>query len=154
MSNEIEAVRAKFIEYSEVFNKLDPKLILPFFAVGSILVTTGVVATMTTEQEVEGVFTQFMGLLKKQNFTHSELNKNNLSAKMLSDNVAIISGSAIHYKKDPGTDTKEVELERIGVTYTFRKDPPAPTAKATEPTDGVWKIVSGIIHKPENVIAL
>lgn len=142
MSNEIEAVKAQFIEYSKVFNKLDPKLILPFFAVGSILITTGVVATMTTEQEVESVFTQFMGLLKKQNFTHSELDVDNLSAKMLSDNIAIVSGSAIRYKKDPKTGA-EVELEQIGVTYTFRKD-----------KDDVWKIVSGIIHKPENAIAL
>ncbi len=159
MSNEIEAVKAQFIKYSEVFNKLDPKLILPFFALGSILITTGVVATMTTEQEVEGVFTQFMGLLKKQNFTCSKLDVDNLSAKMLSDNIAIVSGSAIRYKKEPGTDTKEVELERIGVTYTFRKDPPAPTAKATEPpateaTANPWKIVAGIIHQPENAIAL
>lgn len=142
MSNETLAVRAKFIEYSEVFNKLDPKLILPFFGVGSILITTGVVATMTTEQKVKGVFTQFMGLLKQQNFTHSELNKNNLSAKMLSDNIAIVSGAAIRYKKDSVMDA-EVELERIGVTYTFRK---APT--------NTWKIVSGIIHQLENAIAL
>ncbi len=154
MFNEIEAVKAQFIEYSKVFNKIDPKLILPFFAVGSILITTGVVATMTTEQEVEGVFTQFMGLLKKQNFTHSELDLDNLSAKMLSDNMAIVSGSAIRYKKDPGTDTKEVELERIGVTYTFRKDIPEATATTPQPNDGIWKIVSGIIHKPENAIAL
>ena len=151
MSNEIEAVRAKFIEYSKVFNKLDPKLILPFFHVGSILITTDLVATMKSLQEVKGVFTQFMDSLRHKNFTRSELDVNNLQAKMLSENLAIVSGSAIRYKKDKDT---EVELERIGVTYTFCKDIPEATATTPQPTDGVWKIVSGIIHKPENAIAL
>ena len=61
---------------------------------------------------------------------------------MLSENIAIVSGSAIRYKKDSLTDA-EVELERIGVTYSFRKAPA-----------NTWKIVAGIIHEPENAIAL
>ena len=151
MSNETLAVKAKFIEYSKVFNDPKPELITPFFHVGSILITTDLVATMKSLQEVEGVFTQFMNSLRHKNFTRSELDVNNLQAKMLSDNLAIVSGSAIRYKKDSDV---EVELERIGITYTFCKDIPEATVKTQEPNDGVWKIVSGIIHKPENAIAL
>ena len=152
MSNEIEAVKDQFIEYSKEFNKLDPKLIPPFFHEGSVLITTPLVATMKNAMEIQGVFTQFMDSLREKKFTRSELDVNNLQAKMLSENVAIVSGSAIRYKKD--SDDVEVELERIGVTYTLCKDIPEATAKMPETKDGVWRIVSGIIHKPENAIAL
>ncbi len=142
ISNEIEAVKAQFIKYSEVFNKLKPELISPFFHLPSMLMTTKVVATMTTAKEVEGVFTQFMDSLRDQNFTRSKLDIDNLGAKILSENIAIVSGAAIRYKKDP-TMGAEVELEQIGVTYTFRKD-----------VSNDWKIIAGIIHNPENAIAL
>ncbi len=142
MSNEIEAVKAQFIKYSEVFNKLKPELILPFFHLPSMLMTTKVIATMSTAKEVEGVFTQFMDSLRHQDFTRSELDIDNLGAKMLSENTAIVSGAAIRYKKYPATGM-EVELEQIGVTYTFRKD-----------VSNDWKIIAGIIHNPENAIVL
>ena len=151
MYNEIEVVKAQFVEYSEVFNELKPELMPPFFHQGSILITTPLVATMKNAIEIQGVFTQFMNALRDKKFTRSELDVNNLQAKMLSENLAIVSGSAIRYKKD--TDV-EVELERIGITYTFCKDIPEATVKTQEPNDGVWKIVSGIIHRPENAIAL
>lgn len=139
MSDEIQAAKAQFIEYSEVFNKLDSKLIPPFFHLPSMLMTTNISPkVMTTAIEVEGIFTIFMSSLRQRNFTRSELDMNNLSAKMLSENTAIVSGSAIRYKKDQTTDT-EVELERIGVTYTFRK---------VEDKDNPWKIICGIIHDP------
>ena len=142
ISNEIEAVKAQFIKYSEVFNKLKPELIPPFFHLPSMLMTTKVVATMTTAREIEGVFTQVMDSLRDQNFTRSELDVDNLGAKILSENITIVSGAAIRYKKDPTIDA-EVELEQIGVTYTFRKD-----------VFNDWKIIAGIIHNPENTIAL
>jgi len=142
MTNEVEAVKAQFIKYSKVFNKLKPELIPPFFHLPSMLMTTKVVATMTTAIEVEGVFTQFMDSLRDQNFTHSKLDIDNLGAKILSENIAIVSGAAIRYKKDPGM-VAEVELEQIGVTYTFRKD-----------VSNDWKIIAGIIHDPENAIIL
>ena len=151
MSNQLEAVKAQFIEYSEVFNDLKPESMPPFFHQGSVLITTPVVATMKDAIEIQGVFTQFMNALRAKNFTRSKLDVKNLQAKMLSENLAIVSGSAIRYKKD--TDV-EVELERIGITYTFCKDIPEATATTQEPNDGVWKIVSGIIHQPENAIAL
>ncbi len=61
--------------------------------------------------------------------------------KMLSHNTAIVSGSATRFKRDEAT-ASEVELERIGVAYTFRKD-----------QDNVWKMIAGIIHDPETAIA-
>ena len=81
-----------------------------------------------------------MDSLRERKFTRSELDVNNLSAKMLSENIAIVSGSAIRYKKDQPTDA-EVELERIGVTYTFRK---------VDDKDNPWKIICGIIHDPSS----
>ncbi|MBA2748038.1 MAG: hypothetical protein H0U45_04680 [Tatlockia sp.] len=151
MYNETLAVKAQFIKYSEVFNDLKPELITPFFHVGSILITTDLVATMKSLQEVEVVFTKFMDSLRHKKFTRSELDVNNLRVKMLSDNIAIVSGSAIRYKKDSDV---EDELERIGITYTFCKDIPEATVTTPQPNDGVWKIVSGIIHHPETAIAL
>ncbi len=151
MSNEIKAVKDQFIKYSELFNELKPELMPPFFHIGSILITTPLVATMKNEIEIRGVFTQFMNRLRAENFTRSVLDVDNLRVKMLSKNIAIVNGSAIRYKKDADT---EVELERIVVAYTFCKDIPEATVKTQEPPDGVWKIVSGIIHQPENAIAL
>jgi microcompartment protein CcmL/EutN len=69
----------------------------------------------------------------------------------LSKNIAIVSGAAIRYKKDAD---REVELERIGITYTLCKNIPEATATTQAAKDNVWKIVSGIIHQPENAIAL
>ncbi len=152
MSNEIDAVKAQFINYSDVFNKLEPASIPPFFHEGSVLITTELVATMKNAQEVEGVFTQFMNSLRNKKFTRSKLGINNLRVKMLSENIAIVSGSAIRYKKD--ADDVEVELEQIGVTYTLCKDIPEATATTQTAKDNVWKIVSGIIYQPENAIAL
>lgn len=151
VKNEIEAVKTQFIKYSDVFNDLKPESMPPFFHQGSILITTQLVATMKNANEIQGVFTQFMDALRLKKFTRSELDVNNLHAKMLSENIAIVSGSAIRYKQDADA---EVELERIGITYTFCKDIPEATAATLEPKDGVWKIVSGIIHQPENAIAL
>jgi hypothetical protein len=151
MSNEIEAVKAQFIKYSDLFNKLEPELMPPFFHEGSVLITTPLVATMKNATEIQGVFTQFMNALRSQKFTRSVLDEKNLYVKMLSENIAIVSGTAIRYKKDADT---EVELERIAIIYTFCKDIPEATVKTQEPKDGVWKIVSGIIHPPENAIAL
>lgn len=151
MSDEIEAVKAQFLKYSDLFNDLKPELMPPFFHVGSILITTPLVATMKNEIEIRGVFTQFMNRLRAENFTRSKLDVDNLHVKMLSENIAVVSGTAIRYKKDANA---EVELERIGVAYTFCKDIPEATVKTQEPKDGVWKIVSGIIHPPENAIAL
>lgn len=152
MSNEIDAVKAQFIKYSDVFNKLDPASIPPFFHEGSVLITTDLVATMKNAMEIQGVFTKFMSSLRDKKFTRSELDINNLRAKMLSENIAIVSGTAIRYKKD--ADDVEVELERIGVTYTLCKNIPEATATTQAVKDNIWKIVSGIIHKPENAIAL
>jgi hypothetical protein len=150
MTNEIEAVKAQFIKYSEVFNELKPELIPPFFHQGSVLITTPLVATMKNTMEIQGVFTQFMNTLRDKKFTRSKLDVKNLHAKMLSENIAIVSGSAIRYKKDADV---EVELEQIGVTYTFCKDIREATATTPQPPDGIWRIVSGIIHLPENAIA-
>lgn len=143
MCQEIQVVRSRFLEYSDIFNQLDPSLIPPFFHLPSMLMTPNIVAKpMTTQQDVLDVFTPFMGALKQQNFTRSQLDLDKLSEKMLSDNIAIVSGSATRFKQDEGTGA-EVELERIGITYTFRRDS----------KDKIWKIITGIIHLPETAIA-
>jgi hypothetical protein len=101
------------------------------------LITTPLVATMKDEMEIQGVFAQFMDALRLKNFTRSVLDVDNLQAKMLSENLAIVSGSAIRYKKDANV---EDELERIGVIYTFCKDIPEATATTPETKDGVGKL--------------
>jgi nitric oxide reductase activation protein len=142
MSDEIETVRARFIEYSEVFNLVKPDILVPFFYVPSLLMTPELAEAMKSEDEVKAVFTKFMGYLTHQNFTRSELHEDTLTQKMLADNIAIVSGVATRFKKDEAG--KEVELETIGVTYTLRKDY----------KDNMWKIITGINHKPETAIAL
>lgn len=143
MSEDIKVVRCRFIEYSDEFNKLKPECLVRFFHFPSLLITPKIIGKpMNNEQDVLEVFTPFMGLLKKENFTRSELHLDTLTQKILDEYTAIVSGAATRYKKDTETDS-EVVMEKIGVTYTFRKD-----------KDNIWKIIGGIIHKPETAIAL
>ncbi len=138
--SEITVAKAQFIEYLKAFNQLDPSQIPPFFYLPSMLMTPDIVAEpMTTVAEVEAVFTPFMNSLKKQGFSRSEILS--LSEKMLTDKIVIFSGSAIRYKKEGETET---ELEKLGFTYTLRKDD----------QDNIWKIIMGIIHDPDTAIAL
>jgi ketosteroid isomerase-like protein len=141
MSEELKTVRDRFIEYSEAFNQVNPDILVPFFYVPSLLMTPELAEAMKSQEEVKAVFTNFMALLKKGNFTRSELHEDTLTEKMLADNIAIVSGVATRFKKEEAG--KEVELQKIAVTYTFRKD-----------KDNVWKIITGVNHKPETAIAL
>lgn len=141
MSDELEQVRARFIEYSEVFNQLKPDLLVPFFSVPSLLMTPQLAEAMKSEAEVKAVFEKFMGYLKDLDFTRSELHLDTLTQKMLANNIAIVSGVATRFKKNEAA--KEVELEKIAVTYTLRQN-----------KDKVWQIITGINHEPETAIAL
>ena len=74
------------------------------------------------------VFTKLMADLKKQNFARSEIHEENTKVKLLSDNLATITGTATRYRKD------ETKLESFDFTYTMRK------------VSDSWKIIIGIIH--------
>ncbi|MDV3002972.1 MAG: hypothetical protein N5P05_004627 (plasmid) [Chroococcopsis gigantea SAG 12.99] len=138
--SEITCAKTQFIEYLKAFNQLEPSRIPAFFYLPSLLMTPNVVTKpMTTVAEVEAVFTPFMADLKKRGFSESELKS--LSEKMLSDKIVIFSGSAIRYKKEGETKT---ELEKLGFTYTLRKDD----------SDDTWKIIMGVIHDFSTAIAL
>jgi hypothetical protein len=153
MSDELQAVRDRFIEYSKEFNQKDPQILVPFFYFPSLLITPKIIGKpMTNEQDVLDVFTSFMALLKTQNFTRSKLHLDTLTEKILDDYSAIVSGVATRFKQDPATG-EEVEMEKIGVTYTFRKSKDTDAEKEKE-KDNVWKIITGVIHKPETAIAL
>jgi hypothetical protein len=136
----ITPAKARFIEYLQAFNQLDPEKIPSFFYLPSTLMTPKIVAPpMTTEAAVKAVFTPFMDSLRSQGFTRSELTS--LGEKALSENIVIFSGSAIRFQKKGET---EMELEKLGFTYTLRRDE----------KDGIWKIITGIIHDFDLVIYL
>jgi hypothetical protein len=67
-----------------------------------------------------------MGDLKQRGYSRGEMPS--LSVRRLSNNLAIVNGHVIRYRKD-GT-----ELERFGLTYTLRK------------VGEHWKIIAGILH--------
>jgi pimeloyl-ACP methyl ester carboxylesterase len=137
--SELKAVQERFIEYSKTFEQLDPTLIPPFLYLPSMLMTPEIIAPpMTSKALVEAVFQEVMKGLKEKGYSSSKLDR--LSARMLSENTAIVSGSATRYKKEEEVET---ELEKIGFTYTLRKD-----------KDNLWKIIVGVIHDPESAIAL
>jgi hypothetical protein len=138
--SEITVAKARFIKYLKAFNQLEPEQIPPFFYLPSMLMTSDIVAEpMTTEDKVKEVFTPFMDSLKKQGFSRSEILS--LNEKMLTDKISIFSGSAIRYKKEGETES---ELEKLGFTYTLRKDD----------QDDTWKIIMGIIHDFDTAISL
>ncbi len=134
MNTEEQIVKDAFIQYSDAFAKLDPNALLPFYHQPAILIDSERVFSVKSEAEILAILTPMIEGLKKVDYDHSETDQ--LSAKLLNKNTALVSGIGTRLKKDGS------ELGKFGFTYTMRK------------TDTDWKIIAGIIHDTETVLEL
>jgi ketosteroid isomerase-like protein len=129
-----QIVKDTFIQYSDAFAKLDPKALVPFYYQPAILIDSNNIASFKSEAEILAVLTPLIEGLKKVGYDHSETDQ--LTAKLLSKNTALVSGIGTRLKKDGS------KLGQFGFTYTLRK------------TDTDWKIIAGIIHETETALQL
>lgn len=128
MKDETSEVLETFNQYGEAFSMLKPRALLPFYHYPSMLISHDKSVVIKNGFEAWLVFTKLMADLKKQNFARSEIHEENTKVKLLSDNLATITGTATRYRKD------ETILESFDFTYTMRK------------VSDSWKIIVGIIH--------
>lgn len=133
--NDESAVLETFRDYTEAFRKLDPKALLPFYHYPALVIDKDEKPKILIHPIIGLIgLSGLMRDLRKKGYGYSKLHE--LSAKQVSENVAIVSGTAARHRKD------DTEIEKIGFTYTLRK-----SSKA-------WKIVVGIIHDTETFLTL
>jgi hypothetical protein len=116
-----------FGAYAKDFETLKPEKVAPYFHPNATLMTSKEIAFMSNEREVKAVFKKLFDDLKLKDFKYSKMNS--IQVKQLSDNQAIVSGSATRYKSD------DKVLETFGLTYTLRQE------------GSTWKIIFGILHE-------
>lgn len=135
MSDATSTVLATFKDYIEAFNQKNAKALLPFYRFPCLIVNKKEQPKLILHS-VLGLFGFAKAIkdLERQGFAYSKVEE--LSAKLLSENLAIISGMATRYQQDHS------KLEDIGFTYTLHK-----TVKG-------WKIAVGVIHDPESYLTL
>ena len=132
MAREEEAITQTFTNYTQTFQALDPRAVLPYFHFPCMFIPPQGVRVLATAADVEALLTQVMESLKARSYAWSELTE--LHVKQMSGNTALVSVSRIRY----ATDGRE--LERVGETYTLRR------------TEGGWKIAVAMIHDPDSVL--
>jgi hypothetical protein len=132
--HEEAAVLEVFNNYNLDFRKLDAKILVDYYYYPSIL--TDNEQTILMFHPLVGYFV-FGSVVKKfemNNYGYSVLNT--ITAKQMSENLALVSGKATRHRKD------DTPYEEFGFTYTFRK-------KADK-----WKIIYGVIHDKETYLKL
>jgi ketosteroid isomerase-like protein len=126
MQDKTNAILQAFGAYAKDFESLDPEKVAPYFHANATLMTAREVAFMSDQSAVKNVFQLLFDDLKGKGFKYSKMNSAHV--KQLSDNQAVVSGSATRYRSD------KTELETFGLTYTLREE------------KDTWKIIFGILH--------
>ncbi|MBD2033771.1 hypothetical protein H6F76_01660 [Leptolyngbya sp. FACHB-321] len=114
-----------FQDYAEAFETLDPSVILPFYQYPAILISEQKPVKITNKIIGWAAFKIAMTRLKRRGYDHSKTES--LEVRQVRDNLAIITGTVIRYKKDNS------ELERFDLNYTLRK------------VKSDWKIIVGTL---------
>ena len=114
-----------FEEYAEAFEDLNPSTVLPFYQYPAILITEQKPVTITNNIFGWAAFKFVMMGLKRRGYHHGKTES--LEARQLRDDLAVITGTVIRYRKD------DSELERFDLNYTMRK------------VDDSWKIIVGTL---------
>ncbi|HEY9617303.1 MAG TPA: hypothetical protein V6C64_10705 [Microcoleaceae cyanobacterium] len=114
-----------FLDYAEAFGKLDPSVVLPFYQYPAILISEQKPVTITNDITGWVTFKIIMMGLKWRGYAHSVTES--LEVRQLQDDLAIVTGIVIRYKKD------DSELERFDLNYTMRK------------VGDDWKIIIGAL---------
>ncbi|QZZ20961.1 hypothetical protein J5X98_00115 [Leptothermofonsia sichuanensis E412] len=114
-----------FLDYARAFETLVPSAVLPFYHYPAILISEQKPAKITNKIIGCVVFKIAMTKLKWRGYDHSETES--LEVRQLRDDLAIVTGTVIRYKKD------DSELERFDLNYTMRK------------VNHDWKIIIGVL---------
>jgi hypothetical protein len=114
-----------FQDYAQAFETLDPSLVLPFFQYPAILISEQKPVKITNKLTGWTGFKIAMLGLKRRGYDHGRTES--LKVRQLRDDLAIITGTVIRYKKD------DSELERFDLNYTLRK------------VKSDWKIIVGTL---------
>lgn len=130
MLDETALIQKIFEQYADAFQALEPAKILPFYHFPAMLISPEKVAVIGNSIIGYFGFKKVMQDLKQRCFTRSEARS--LHVQQLSDNLAIVTGLVIRYKKCK-ENHPETTLECFNLTYTMRK------------VDGSWKIIVGAL---------
>jgi hypothetical protein len=114
-----------FHEYAQAFETLEPSVVLPFYQYPAVLITEQKSVTITNNIFGWAAFKFVMIGLKRRGYHHGKTES--LKVRQLRDDLAIITGTVIRYKKD------DSELERFDLNYTLRK------------VKSDWKIIVGTL---------
>jgi hypothetical protein len=133
MADDTQTILNTFQDYAKTFESLNPLAILPFYHYPALLISSNKVAALNHQLEGLIKLSFVMAELKFRGYDHARTEF--LSVRQLGNNLAIVSGVVIRYKKDRH-EKDDDELERFGLTYTLRK------------VDESWKIITGMLHDP------
>ena len=126
MAEDTQIILDTFQNYAKTFETLNPLAVLHFYHYPALLISPTKVAAINNQLEGLVKLTIVMTELKFRGYDHAQTQS--LSVRQLDDNLAIVSGTVIRYKKDA------TELERFGLTYTLRR------------VEENWRIITGMLY--------
>jgi len=125
MTDETSLIQKTFEQYADAFQALEPAKVLPFYHFPAMLISPEKIAVIGNPIIGFFGFRKVMKDLKQRGFARSVAES--LNVQQLSDNLAIVTGIVIRYRKDGS------ELERFDLNYTMRK------------VGDSWKIIVGTL---------
>lgn len=114
-----------FLDYAHSFEILNPSVVLPFYQYPAILISEQKTVKITNNLFGWIAFKIAMSMLKYRGYHHGKTES--LEVRQLRDDLAIITGTVIRYRKDNS------ELESFDLNYTMRK------------VDDSWKLIVGTL---------
>ena len=132
MAGDEKVIAQTFTDYVQAFQTLKPQAVLSYCDAPCVFISAQGVVVMTNPTEIEALVGRMMASLKARGYGSSELT--GLQVSPMSETIAFVSVSRIRYKTD------KQELERLGETYTLRKN------------HGEWKIVVAASHDADRIL--
>jgi ketosteroid isomerase-like protein len=130
MTDEEILIKTTFEQYADAFQALEPAKVIPFIHFPAIFISPEKIAVMGNQIVGHLGFRKVMKDLKKRCFSRSIARS--IEVQQLSDNLALVTGIVIRYKRCTTTEP-ETLLECFNLNYTMRK------------VKGTWKIVVGVL---------
>jgi|SRR4051812_4423442 ketosteroid isomerase-like protein len=125
-----EVIQA-FERYAADFARLDARAVALHYHEPALFIGPPGAVALATHADVERFFRQVMAELPGRGYAGTELV--GLTEQRLQDDLALFRGTGI-WRNAAGQ-----ELQRFGMTYTWRR---------TGPTPSDWRIVVAMVHEP------
>ena len=132
MAGDEKVIAQTFTDYVQAFQTLKPQAVFSYCDAPCVFISAQGVVVITNPTEIEALVGRMMAGLKARGYGSSELT--GLQVSQMSESIAFVSVSRIRYKTD------KQELERLGETYTLRKN------------QGEWKIVVAASHDADSIL--